>query len=324
MNRRNFLKNTLLASLSTLFFNGLSKQRNHFSNLLGIKNKNIVISTWEYGLKSNEKAMSILKEGGSSLDAVEQGVKVAESDPECTSVGFGGLPDSSGKVTLDACIMDSYGNCGSVSFLQNIKHPVSVARKVMEDTPYSILSGFGAYKFAVKNGFKKENLLTEESKNKWLDWIKNKNNISFEDNHDTIGILSIDQNGNLSGACSTSGLAWKMHGRVGDSPIIGAGLFVDNNIGGACATGLGECIIKSLGSFLIVELMRSGLHPQDACEEAIRRIIRNQVVNDVQVAFIALNKNGEHGAFSIRKGFKYALSKQKKNILIDSKFEINY
>ena len=291
------------------------------SSVLVSKNKPIVISTWKHGLKANEKAWSILKDGGSSLDAVEQGVMVSESDPECSSVGYGGLPDASGRVTLDACIMNHKGDCGSVSYLQDIKNPISVARKVMEKTPHVMLSGFGAYKFAIKQGFKKENLLTEEARNRWIQWKKNQKPLSSEDNHDTIGMLAIDQNGDISGACTTSGLAWKLHGRVGDSPIVGAGMYVDNEVGGACATGVGECVMKSVGSFLIIELIRNGFSPQQACEEAVRRIIRNQNYKDAQVGYLAVNKQGEYGAYSIKQGFQYALYYKRKNTLLDSAFE---
>ena len=320
MNRRKFLKNTLLASLASVFTPAISKSVISSNTSLLAKSKPVIISTWEHGLNANEAAWSVLKSGGSSLDAVEQGVMVSESDPECTSVGYGGLPDASGRVTLDACIMDYKGNCGSVSFLQDIKNPIAVARKVMENTPHVMLSGFGAYKFAIKQGFKKENLLTENSRNRWINWKKNQNSLLMKDNHDTIGMLAIDKSGNISGACTTSGLAWKMHGRVGDSPIIGAGLYVDNEIGGACATGVGECVMKSVGSFLIVELMRSGFSPQQACEEAIRRIIANQKYQDAQVGYLAINKQGEYGAYSIKQGFKYALHYKRKNNLLDAEF----
>lgn len=320
MNRRKFLKNTLFASLGSAFAPVVSRSFISNSNLFLAKSKPIVISTWDHGIKANDTAWEILKRGGTSLDAVEQGVMVAESDPECSSVGYGGLPDASGRVTLDACIMNYNGECGSVSYLQNIKNPISVARKVMEDTPHVMLSGFGAYKFAIKQGFKKENLLTEDARNRWINWKKNQLPMSTEDNHDTIGMLSIDKSGNIAGACTTSGLAWKLHGRVGDSPIIGAGMYVDNEIGGACATGVGECVMKSVGSFLIVELMRNGLSPQQACEEAIRRIISKQNYKDAQVGYLAINKHGEYGAYSIKKGFKYALYYKRKNTLLDSEF----
>jgi N4-(beta-N-acetylglucosaminyl)-L-asparaginase len=203
--------------------------------------------------------------------------------------------------------MDQHGNCGSVVYLENIVHAVSVARKVMEKTPHVILAGKGAKAFAISEGFKEENLLTEASKKAWEDWkIKSeyKPIINIE-NHDTIGMLAIDKNGNLSGACTTSGLAFKMAGRVGDSPIIGSGLFVDNEIGACVATGLGEEVLKTVGSFLVVELMHQGKTPQEACEEAIGRIVNkpNSDYKNFQVGYIAINKQGVTGFYSIHKDF---------------------
>lgn len=271
-----------------------------------------VISTWN-NLPANKKAWKVIKKGGRALDAVEQGVRVAEADPEDMSVGYGGRPDRDGKVTLDASIMDEEGNCGSVCFLEGVKHPISVARLVMEKTPHVMLAGDGALQFALENGFLQENLLTEEAAKDWEEWKKQSHYqpvINIE-NHDTIGMLAIGQDGKLSGACTTSGAAFKMHGRVGDSPIIGAGLYVDNEVGGAVATGLGEAVIKTAGSFLVVELMRQGMSPQAACEEAIRRIAGKQKgYKDFQVAFLAIGRRGEIGAHAIHQGFMYALSRE--------------
>jgi isoaspartyl peptidase/L-asparaginase-like protein (Ntn-hydrolase superfamily) len=231
-------------------------------------------------------------------------------------VGLGGIPDASGKVTLDACIMDEKGRAGSVTFLQHIKHPVSVARLVMEKTPHVMLSGKGALKFALENGFKKEKLLTTERRADWKRWKKGEQEFDtrinienqLEENHDTIGMLAIDKEGRISGACSTSGMAFKKFGRVGDSPIIGAGLFVDGEIGGAAATGSGELVMKTLGSFLVVELMRNGMSPQKACEEAVKRIIQKiPDYEEHQIGYIALNTKGEYGSFCIQPGFDYAL-----------------
>lgn len=270
----------------------------------------MVISTWPFGIKANEAAWKILAAGGNALDAVEQGVMVIEADPENQSVGYGGLPDRDGHVTLDACIMDWNGNAGSVAALEYIKHPVSVARRVMERTPHVMLVGQGALDFALLEGFKKENLLTPESKAKWEEWMKTaqyKPRINAE-LHDTIGMLAIDLDGNIAGACTTSGLAFKMRGRVGDSPIIGAGLYVDNEVGGAAATGLGEEVMKSLTSFLVVELMRSGVSPQRACELALQRIVKRKGgQTDFQVGLIAVNKAGETGGASLKDGFSFAL-----------------
>ena len=282
----------------------------------------LVISTWKHGLAANEAAWKIIEQGGAAIDAVEQGVKVVEGDPTSMSVGYGGLPDRDGHVTLDACIMDATGNGGAVCFLQHIKHPISVARKVMEETPHVILAGKGALQFALDKGFEKENLLTPAAKKAWEKWKKEAKYqpiINIE-NHDTIGLLAMDQHGDISGACTTSGLAYKMHGRVGDSPILGAGLFVDNEIGGATATGMGEAVLKTLGSFLVVELMRQGRTPAEACKEAVLRIVKKQSYKNIQVGYIAINKEGESGAYCIHTGFNYALLKHGKNQMIDSAY----
>lgn len=281
----------------------------------------VVISTWNHGLAANAAAWEILSKKGRALDAVEQGVRVTESDPKITSVGYGGWPDRDGHVTLDACIMDENLNGGSVACIEHIKNPISVARLVMEKTPHVMLVGEGALRFALQNGFKKENLLTEESKKAWQNWlIKNDYKPVGNENHDTIGMVALDSSGNLSGACTTSGLAWKIHGRVGDSPILGAGLYVDNEVGGAASTGVGEAVMRTCGSYLVVELMRTGKTPDEACKIAVERIMaKNMKYNDLQVGFIALNKNGEVGGYAIKKGFQYALFADGKNELIDVK-----
>jgi N4-(beta-N-acetylglucosaminyl)-L-asparaginase len=280
-----------------------------------------VISTWDFGAKANEEAWKVLSSGGNALDAVEQGVRLIEADEENLSVGIGGLPDRDGRVTLDACIMDSQGNAGSVCALEYIKHPISVARAVMEKTPHVMLVGEGALEFAIAQGFEKQNLLTEKARQAWLEWKKEsryepKINVEL---HDTIGMLAIDNAGNIAGACTTSGLAYKMRGRVGDSPVIGAGLYVDNEVGGAAATGLGEIVLKSLGSFLIVELMRQGKSPKEACEEAAGRILeKHKNKQDFQVGFIALNKSGQTGAFSIQPGFNFAVKNTTQGVVMDA------
>ena len=282
----------------------------------------MVISTWSHGIPANAAAWNVLKANGRALDAVEQGVRVPEGDPLVTSVGYGGLPDRDGIVTLDACIMDEHGNCGSVAALENIMHPISVARKVMELTPHVMLVGPGALQFALDNGFSKENLLTESSKREWQEWLKTS---KYEprpvdaNHHDTIGMLAKDSAGNLSGACTTSGLAWKLHGRVGDSPIIGAGMFCDNEVGAACATGVGEAVIKICGSHFIVERMRSGRSPQEACREAIEMIARKHPKYKTEmVGFLAMNTRGEIGAFSMKPGFQYAVCIGGENVLRDA------
>lgn len=313
-NRRNFLRSLGLASAG-LAINPLDTLA---QKAQGAKNKSIlkpiVLSTWRFGLAANAEAWKVLSEKGKALDAVEQGVRLTEADPEERSVGYGGRPDRDGKVTLDACIMDEMGNIGSVAALEYIKHPISVARAVMEKTPHVMLTGQGALEFALAQGFKKENLLTEASEKEWKEWLKTSdyNPKANIENHDTIGMIAMDAAGNLSGACTTSGMAFKMHGRVGDSPIIGAGLYVDNEIGAATATGHGEEVIRIVGTHLVVELMRQGKTPQKACEEAVQRIIkltrqRGKDLSKIQVGFIAINKQGQHGAYCVQSGFNYAI-----------------
>ena len=330
MERRNFLKKAsatglgLVAISSSFISCDETKEEKKVvvaSTLETIKP--LVIATWKTDL-AVETAAAVLEKGGTALDAVEQGCRIEEANEKGQSVGKGGLPDRDGNVTLDACIMDEKGNYGAVLGVKNIKHVISVARKVMEDTPHVMLVGEGAEKFAVEKGFEREDLLTESSKKAWKEWkIKSeyKPIINIE-NHDTIGMLAIDKAGNISGACTTSGLAYKMAGRVGDSPIIGGGLFVDNEIGGASATGLGEEVLKTVGSFLIVELMRQGKTPQQACEEAIGRIVNKpgKDFKNFQVGYIAVNKKGETGAYSIHEWFSYNIYKNKENKNIKSDF----
>ncbi len=326
-NRRKFIKKAGILS-AILALNPL-KAEEFLPKSPSKATKPIVLSTWNFGLQCNEEAWETLSTGGQALDAVESGVKVCEADPNERSVGLGGRPDRDGRVTLDACIMDEMGNIGSVACLEHIVHPISVARAVMEKTPHVMLVGEGALQFALEQGFKKENLLTEPSKKEWEEWLKKseyKPVVNIE-NHDTIGMIALDSNGNLSGACTTSGMAFKMHGRVGDSPIIGAGLYVDNEVGAATATGHGEEVIRTCGTHLVVELMRQGKSPQKACEEAVKRIhkfimMRMKNPKDIQIGFIALNKNGETGAFCLQKGFNYAVRSDNRKELIDSKFLI--
>jgi N4-(beta-N-acetylglucosaminyl)-L-asparaginase len=321
--RRDFLKWTALST--SLFAFQRSRAISEVASM-GAVTKPIVISTWRFGVQANEEAWKILSTNGRALDAIEAGVKVPEGDPTERSVGLGGRPDRDGRVTLDACIMDENMNIGSVACLEHIVHPISVARAVMEKTPHVMLVGDGALQFALAQGFKKENLLTEVSEKEWKEWLKTseykpKANI---ENHDTIGMIAMDAAGNLSGACTTSGMAYKMHGRVGDSPIIGAGLYVDNEVGAATATGHGEEVIRIAGCHAVVELMRQGLPPAEACKKAVERIIgsakkRNKELKDLQIGFIAINKAGEHGAYCLQKGFQYAVySPEIKNELKDS------
>lgn len=328
INRRKFLTNSALAGAALVVPEKVWTAPFQPENLPVTENNPIVISTWDFGIAANAAAWKVLKNKGRALDAVELGVHVPEADPRNQTVGLGGLPDRDGKVTLDACIMDEFGNCGSVAALQHILHPISVARRVMEKTPHVMLVGDGALQFALEQGFKRTNLLTAESEKAWKEWVKkaeykpviNIENRTFsprklpgnEYNHDTIGMLALDARGNLSGACTTSGMAYKMHGRVGDSPIIGAGLYVDNEVGGATSTGVGEEVIRNVGSFLVVELMRQGYPPEEACKEAVMRIIKKkpQIAKEIQVGFLALNKKGQYGAFAIQKGFSFAVCNQ--------------
>lgn len=316
--RRKFLQLGTLASLTPLTKAwGLGKSTSQSS-------KPVVLSTWNFGIAANVEAWKILSTGGRALDAVEAGARVPEGDPKESSVGLGGLPDRDGLVTLDSCIIDEFANCGAVACLEHIVHPVSVARKVMEKTPHVFLVGEGALRFALSQGFKKEKLLTKESEKAWKEWLKTAQYkpVANIENHDTIGIVALDNKQNLSGACTTSGMAYKMQGRVGDSPIIGAALFVDNEIGAATSTGVGEEVIRIVGSHLVVELMRQGNSPQQACEKAVQRIVKNQPVKskEIQVGFLALNKNGEVGAYALQKGFTYAVYNQEQgNVLLEAK-----
>jgi N4-(beta-N-acetylglucosaminyl)-L-asparaginase len=271
------------------------------------------------------------------LDAVEKGINLIEEDPDNLTVGIGGLPDREGHVTLDACIMDHDSRCGSVMGVEHIVNVISLARRVMEKTPHVILVGDGALQFAMDQGFKKTNLLTPKSEALWKEWLKTSNyqprmNIENDlykkdpmpggkDNHDTIGLIAMDAEGNISGGCSTSGMAYKMRGRVGDSPVIGAGLFVDNEIGAATSTGVGEEVIRCVGSHLVVELMRHGYTPENACKEAVMRIVRKSPAKskEIQVGFLAINKKGEYGAYALQKGFSFAVKTADQDIVIPGK-----
>jgi N4-(beta-N-acetylglucosaminyl)-L-asparaginase len=333
MKRRKFLKNASLSTAAIVITPTILSCKDNVKEsdsqaIATIDSENnipLVIATWDVK-EATGKAWDVMQNGGSALDAVEQGCMVEEANEKGQSVGKGGLPDRDGNVTLDACIMDKNGNCGAVVYLKNITHAVSVARKVMEETPHVILAGEGAREFAIAQGFQPENLLTEASKKAWENWkltSEYKPIINIE-NHDTIGMLAIDKNGDISGACTTSGLAYKMAGRVGDSPIIGSGLFVDNEVGGCVATGLGEEVVKTVGSFLVVELMRQGKSPQEACEEAISRIVNkpNSDYKNFQVGYIAVNKKGETGSYAIHQYFSMTKYQNEVNENIQSDFII--
>jgi N4-(beta-N-acetylglucosaminyl)-L-asparaginase len=309
--------------------------------------KPIVVSTWDAGLNANVAAWKVLSAGGAALDAVEQGVMVTENEINCC-VGLGANPDRDGHVTLDASIMDHQFNCGSVAFLERIKHPISVARRVMEKTPHVMLVGAGAQQFAISEGFTLESgELSKDAKNAYEGWLKKStykpiynverqseiphNDAAYnaphklsngEWNHDTIGMIALDAQGNLSGSCTTSGAGFKMRGRVGDSPVIGAGLYVDNEVGAVVATGQGEDVIRVAGSSAVVEFMRQGKSPKEACKLVIERIrrIKKEKAKDIQVCFIAINNKGEYGAYALHNGFNYAVHSDKGNELFESEF----
>lgn len=289
-------------------------------------NSEILVTTWNFGQKANEAAWPTLSNHGYILDAIEKGINFTELDPTERSVGLGGRPDRDGHVTLDACIMDEMGNIGSVVCMEHIATPISVARKVMENTPHVMLAAEGATEFAVNQGFKKQDLLLPDSYQEWQEWLKKseyKPTVNIE-NHDTIGMIGIDEKGRLGGGCSTSGMAFKMRGRIGDSPIIGAGLFVDGEVGACTATGHGEEVIRVVGAHRVVMEMRTGLSPQAACEVAIKDIAkklekRGKKWNEVQIGFIALNIYGEIGAYSLQPGFTYAVKTPRQDEVIQAK-----
>jgi N4-(beta-N-acetylglucosaminyl)-L-asparaginase len=337
MNRRKFLH------LSALTAPLLAAKKTSANGLDGTT-KPIVISTWDSGMPVNAAAWKILSADGTALDAVEAGAMHIENQINCC-VGLGGYPDRDGIVTLDSCIMDHQANCGAVAGLERIKHPVSVARKVMEKTPHVILVGAGAQQFAVENGFNLESTeLSGEAKQAYAEWLKKNEykpviNIErkkqngpfapsfFEDgtaNHDTMGLVAMDTTGNLSGAVTTSGMAFKLHGRVGDSPIIGAGLFVDNEFGAATSTGTGEEVIRICGTHLVVEFMRQGYAPEMACKKAVERIVKRdrEKAKTLQVGFLAMNKKGQYGAYAIQKGFVFSVKSNNENQIHQSKFLI--
>lgn len=323
--RRKFIQASALTGLGLVLtkfgFTAHRKKMSIESGENAIYKGGLVISTWDAGIKANLAAWRAMESGGSALDMAEKGVNDTEADFSNLSVGLGGLPDREGHTTLDACIMDSRGMAGSVMCLEHIKHPSSVARRVMEKTPHVQLVGDGAYQFAISEGFPHDGFVSEKAQAAWKEWLKTsdyKPIINIE-NHDTIGLLSMDREGDIAGACTTSGLAYKMKGRVGDSPIIGAGLYVDNEVGAATSTGLGEAVIRTCGSFMVVEMMRNGASPQEACEEAVRRIQKRHLnYKDFQVGFLAVNKAGETGAYSVQPGFSYALYKDGENKLYKS------
>ena len=282
----------------------------------------LIVSTWDFGAAANDAAFARMKAGGTLLDAVEAGAMVPEADPENHSVGYGGYPDRDGHVTLDAVIMDDAGGVGAVAALEDTVHAISVARRVMEKTPHTFIVGEGATRFARDQGFPKVDLLTPPAEKAWREWLKTsqyKPVANIENrraplggalDHDTIGLLARDASGRMAGACTTSGMAFKMRGRVGDSPQVGSGLYVEAGVGGATSTGLGEEVTRIAGTARVVASMRAGLSPQAACEEVVRHIakLRGDAIKGVQVGFLALSPQGEVGAFCLLPGFTYAVT----------------
>lgn len=344
LNRRKFLQLSALTA-------PLLAAKKSLAHQFDAGTKPIVVSTWDSGMPVNAAAWEVLSKKGRALDAVEAGAIHMENTPDCC-VGLGGYPDRDGIVTLDSCIMDEHSNCGAVAGIERIKHPVSVARKVMETTPHVLLVGAGAQQFALENGFTLESgELSESAKKAYGEWLKkseykpviNIENMTpagqsgrkggkgpfapmfFDDgsfNHDTMGLVALDSSSNLSGAVTTSGMAYKMHGRVGDSPLIGAGLFVDNEVGAATSSGLGEEVIRICGTHLVVEFMRQGYNPEMACKKAVERIVKRnpKKAKELQVGFLALNKKGQYGAYAVQKGFVFSVKSEKENQIHQSKY----
>ncbi|MGA0197389.1 MAG: isoaspartyl peptidase/L-asparaginase family protein [Schleiferiaceae bacterium] len=324
MSRRRFLKNLGLASAG-LAIKPITTTAQTTAKSLPLKDSPLVISTWIHGMEANAGAWSVLENGGDALDAVQKGVAVTESDMNNRSVGLAGRPDRDGHVTLDACIMDHDSRCGSVAFLEDIQHPIDVARAIMDKTPHVMLVGEGAQKWALENGFSKVDFevpIPEVQKDyeNWLIKSEYKTGVNVE-NHDTIGMLALDASGRMAGACTTSGMAYKIRGRVGDSPIIGAGLFIDGDVGGSTATGVGEAMIRTAGASAVVESMRRGASPEEACYDIVQRILKKHPgVEGMQVGFLAMNMQGEYGGYSVYNGFNYALRSKDRNEMVDAKY----
>lgn len=316
MPRRRFL-----TSAATALIGGRLIQRASGAPLLPLAELSaappLLVSTWPFGKPANEKALSVLTAGGTGLDAIERGIHVVESDAGNASVGLGGIPNAAGVVQLDSCIMSGPGHrAGSVGAVSGFRHPISIARAVMEQTKHVMLVGTGAEEFASQHGFERGPKVSAKQRADWKKWQATQRQAEQSAagkgparNHDTIAMVMLLPDGNLFGGCSTSGWGYKLPGRLGDSPIIGGGLYVDNEIGAAGATGLGENVMRYCGSFLVVELMRQGLHPQEACAETIRRIARLDPKGfDLSINFIAVDKQGRFGAAGTGTGFEYSVT----------------
>ena len=305
--RRDFLKHTTAAA-ATLSAGYASPQSNDHLTKRGP----LIVSTWGFGKPANELALKVLQGGGSALDAVEQGVCLVETSGNA-SVGLSGKPNAAGVVQLDACIMNGPGHqAGSVAGVEGVVHPISAARLVMEKTPHVMLVGAGAHWFAEQNGLEMRN--SQADKANYREWLARQKRLTpgkgdKPENHDTIALIILDADGNIAGGCSTSGWSGKVPGRVGDSPIIGGGVYVDNEVGAAGATGLGENVMRYCASYQVVENMRHGMSPTEACAETIRRIAKTDTQGmNLAINFIAIDKHGEFGAAGTQANFPYSVT----------------
>ena len=345
LKRRTFLKTTATAGVSALLAQKLGRLKANAA----AAGKPVVVSSAN-GLEATAKAMELIQQGKDALDAVIAGVNIVEADPKDNSVGYGGLPNEDGVVELDASVMHGpTGRGGCVGALRNIMHPSQVARQIMERTDHVLLVGEGALRFARAHGFKEQDLLTDESRAAWLKWKENLSPTddwlpphdvnskgigqvleAYQRHYGTINCNALDLQGNLSGCTTTSGLSFKIPGRVGDSPILGAGLYVDNEVGAAGSTGRGEANLLSCASVMVVEYMRQGKSPEEACLLACKRIVSQtkmkRLLDDdgkpnFDVRFYALNKRGEFGSASIWNGGKFAVNTgEAKSRLVDSAY----
>jgi N4-(beta-N-acetylglucosaminyl)-L-asparaginase len=321
LSRRTFLSTAAAATVADLVVgNSLSAEPMKSTATDMAHEAPVFVSTWDFGRVANEKAMATLAAGGDMLDAIELGIRETEIDADNHSVGFGGTPNADGVVQLDACIMNHVYNAGSVAAIEDILHPISVARLVMERTKHVMLAGAGAKKFAMDQGIKATNTLTEQRRLKWQEWLKTQEEMSLDESHDTIALVGCGPDGTLSGGCSTSGWGYKLAGRVGDSPIIGSGLYVDGQVGAAGATGLGENVMRYCGSFQVVEFMARGATPQEACVETVLNMGRKDPLplKDMSLNFVAVDRHGRYGGAGSDPGFRYSVTTEEGSQSIDA------
>ena len=321
LSRRTFLSTAAAATATGLVAGGHVSADSMMSSAEPIAADGpVFVSTWAFGQVANETGMRSLTADGSLLDAIEMGIRAIESDASYHSVGFGGTPNADGVVQLDACIMDHRYNAGSVAAIEEIAHPISVARMVMERTKHVMLAGAGARKFALEQGMEAIAMLTEDRRQKWETWLKTQEEMSLDESHDTIALVARSADGTLSGGCSTSGWGYKLAGRVGDSPIIGSGLYVDGQVGAAGATGLGENVMRYCGSFLVVDLMARGASPQEACIETVLTMGRKDPLplKEMSLNFVAVDRHGRHGGAGSDAGFQYSVTTREGSQVIDA------